>query len=331
MRIPWLVMAFIGLLGNGANWVQAEDVRLAGMRLGTAWYVFSATLYKLMIDEMPEGARLEIMAKGGGIANPLLVDSGKAQIALANRATAVWAVEGNATVYDGKKREGLRVLVGGLNAVPFSFIVRQDYIKRTGNDTMEKVLSSDQPVRFVMKPRGSSAPVLADMIFAAMGTSRKAIQAKGGRILQVSPKQIANVMRNGQADVYVDLAPPGHPTVTEISLTVPVRFFDIPQSVRTKLVEQGLRETELKQFWKGQDGPTQTVDVGTVIIAHESLSEELAYRFTKTICENKEALAKAHKAWAKFDPQEAGRREHTGISLHPGARRYYRERGWKTD
>jgi len=182
-----------------------------------------------------------------------------------------------------------------------------------------------------MKPRGSSAPVLADMVFEAMGTNREKIRDNGGRILQVSPKQIPNVMRNGQADVYVDLAPPGHPTVTEISLTVPVRFFDIPKPVRTKLVALGLRETVLPKFWKGQDGPTQTVDVGTVIIAHQSLSEEMAYRFTKTICENKDALSKAHKAWAKFDPKQAGTQESAGIALHPGALRYFRERGWKTD
>lgn len=324
----WGVMAALLLSAAG---VRGEDIRLAGMRLGTAWYVFSATLYKLMADEMPPGTRLEVMAKGGGIANPLLVDSGKVQVALANRATAVWALNGHDEVYGGEKRENLRGLVGGLNTVPFSFIVTQSYIERTGNDDMEKVLTSGDPVRFVMKPRGSSAPVVADLLFAARGTSREKIVADGGRILQVSAKQIPNVMRNGQADVYVDLAPLGHPTVTEVSLTVPVRFFSMPTGVRQRLVAMGLRETTLPQFWKGQEGTTETVDVGTIIITHRDLSNEMAYRFTKTICENKEALAKAHKAWAKFDPEKAGTRDSLGVSLHPGALRYFRERGWDTE
>ncbi len=311
--------------------VKAEDIRLAGMRLGSAWYVFSATLYKLMLDKLPDGTRLEVMSKGGGIANPLLVESGKVQVALANRATAVWAHQGNALVYGDKKCPNLRVLVGGLNTVPASFIVRNEYIKRTGNNTIEKVLTSDKPVRIVMKPRGSSAPVVADLTLAAMGTSRKKILANGGRILQVASKQIPNIMRNRQADVYIELAPLGQQIITEISYTVPVTFFDFPEALREKLAAKGLRAVEIPEFWKGQSGPTKTVDIGTVIIARHDLSEDLAYQITKTICENKETLAKAHKAWKKFEPEVAGTLDSSGIPLHPGAARYYKERGWKTE
>ncbi len=315
----------------GCLHVRAEDIRLAGMRIGSAWYVFSATLYKLMLDELPEGTRLEVMAKGGGIANPLLVESGRAQVALANRATAVWAYEGNPLVYGERRCPNLRVLVGGLNTVPASFIVRNAYVERTGNDTLEKILTSDDPVRIVMKPRGSSAPVVADLTLAAAGTSREKIVANGGRILQVSSKQIANVMRNGQADLYIELAPVGQQVITEVSLTVPITFLHVSDSLREKLVAKGLRETVVPPFWKGQEGPTQTVDIGTVIVTHRDLSDAMAYRLTKAICENRDVLGKAHKAWRSFDPEQAGTRDAGGIALHPGAARYFQERGWATE
>ena len=324
----WLVGLLLLLSALGG---PAEDVRLASMRLGTSWYVFGATLYKLMAKEMPAGTRLEIMAKGGGISNPLLVDLGKAEVALANRATAVWAHDGHPLVYQGRKHEGLRVLVGGLNAVPVTAIVREAYVKRTGKDTLEKIFTGKDPVRVVMKPKGSSVPVVADLILDALGTSRETIRQNGGRILQVSAKQIPNLLRNGQADVYFESAPKGHPTVTEISLTVPIRFLDLPDRVRTRLAAAGLRETEIPKSWKGQDAPTKAVDLGTVIITHQRLPEDLAYLFTKTICENQQRLAKAHKAWARFNPREAWKLENTGIALHPGAERYYRERGWMKD
>jgi len=307
---------------------RAEDLKLATMRLGTSWYVFGATFYKLIYDKLPPGSRLEIMAKGGGIANPILVNSGKAQLGLANRATAVWAVDGHPLVYKGRKHENLRALVGGLNSVPISAIVREEYIVRTGNGTLVKIFESNKPVRIVMKPKGSSVPVVADMILDALGTSRDKVREKGGRIIQVSSKQIPSVLRNGQADVYFESTPLGHPTVTEVSLTVPVRFLDLPEVARTKLARMGLTTIEVPKFWKGQDGPTKAVDLGTVIIANRDVSDEIAYLFTKTICENKDALAKAHKAWARFDPSVAWKPENAGIALHPGAERYYRERGW---
>jgi len=324
-RYPFLAALYALLASLPAG---ADDIRFAGMRLGTSWYVFSATLYKLMAREMPPGTRLEVMAKGGGISNPLLVEMGKAEVALANRATAVWARDGHPMVYEGKKHGGLRVLIGGLNSVPVAAMVREDYVKRTGNDTLEKIFSGDRPVRVVMKPKGSSVPVVADLILEALGTSREAIRKHGGSIIQVSAKQIPDVLRNGQADLYFESMPKGHPTVTQVSLTVPVRFLDIPDSVRGKLRTIGLEETEIPKSWKGQDGPTKAVDLGTVIITHQRLPDEIAYLFTKTICEHRDDLAKAHKAWSNFDPAQAWRPENTGIRVHPGAERYYRERGW---
>lgn len=322
-RLLCLVLALV-LVPSGS---PARDYRFASTRLGTAWYVFSATLYKIMSSEMPTGDRMEVFAKGGGIANPILVDRGKVDFGLANRCTAVWAREGH-EVYKGRKHPDLRTLIGGLNRVPVSALVREDYVKRTGNDTLKKILAGDDPVRVVMKPKGSSVPVAADMILKAMGTSREEIVKKGGAIVQVSSKQIPDVLRNGQADLYFEVMLKGHPTVTQISQTVPVRFLSVPKSAQARLEKIGLKTMTITKNWKGQSGPTQGVDLGTIIITHKRLPDEIAYLFTKTICEQRAILAKAHKAWANFKPEDAWRPENAGIPLHPGAARYYRERGW---
>lgn len=308
--------------------LRAEEIRLATMRLGTSWYVFGATLYKLIRNELPDGVRMEIMAKGGGVGNPILVERGDVQIAIANRATAVWAWDGNPLAYSGVRHRNLRALVGGLNSVWVSAIVRKSFLKRTGQRTLEEILTGNTPVRIVMKPRGSSVPVVADMILAALGTSRSQIVAKGGAIIQVGAQQIPTVLRNGRADLYLETTPRGHPTVTEVTLTIPMQFLDLPERVLNKLAMAGLRPAEVPVSFKGQDKPTKGIDLGTVIIANASLSEDLAYRITKTVCENQETLSKAHKAWSRFQPEQAWRIENTGIQLHPGAERYYHERGW---
>lgn len=306
----------------------AEEVRFATMRLGTSWYVFGATLYKLMREELPEGDRMEILPKGGGVANPILVERGHVKMALANRATAAWAWDGHPLVYEGRKHSKLRALVGGLNPVWVSAMARKDFLEKTGQTTLKEVLTGKHPVRIVMKPRGSSVPVVADMIFEAMGTSRKDITDRGGTIIQVGAQQIPTVLRNGRADLYIEVTPKGHPTVTEVTLTIPMRFLDLPEEVQGELAKTGLLPAEVPPVFKGQEVPVRAVDLGTIIIVSSDLSEDLAYRITRTICQNKEALAKAHKAWSRFDPEAAWKPENTGIPLHPGAERYYRERGW---
>ncbi|MBL6958495.1 MAG: TRAP transporter substrate-binding protein, partial [Rhodospirillales bacterium] len=65
-----------------------------------------------------------------------------------------------------------------------------------------------------------------------------------------------------------------------------------------------------------------------MIIANEKMSVKDAYTITKTIIENKAAMAKAHKAWSRFKPEDAWKPANTGIPLHPGAIKYYKERGW---
>lgn len=326
-RLKIGLIAAVTAAAVAAPQASAEDIKIGAMRLGTSWYVFGATLSKLLQKSLP-GSNVEVVARGGGKGNPIAVNMGKVQIALSNVATAVWAWNGHPVVYKGKKYRDIRALVGGLNSVWIVAMVREAYIKKTGNDTLDKVLLSGKPVRIVMKPEGSSVPVVADMIMEALGSGRDAVRKNGGKIIQVGAKQIPAIIRDGRADLYFESALKGHPAVTETSLTGNVRFLDIPQKALDALAKQGLTPKQMPVFFKGQSGPTNAVDLGTLIIANKNMSDETAYTITKTIVENKAAMARAHKAWSSFKPEAAWKPENTGIPLHPGAITYYKERGW---
>ena len=107
-----------------------------------------------------------------------------------------------------------------------------------------------------------------------------------------------------------------------------MRFVDLPDSVLDRLKGPGVNPIPLPAYFKGQSGPTKAVDMGTVLICHKDLPDELAYLVTKTVCENKEEMGRAHKAWLDFVPEQGGLPEKTGIPLHPGAERYFTEKGW---
>ena len=298
--LAWLV-AQGGLLGGlGCTRPTGDRITIGAMPPGTSWYVFAATLAQLLQRSLPDATRVEVVARGGGIGNPILVDRGEETIAIAQAATAAWAYAGNPVAYEREHRN-LRALVGGLNRVWMAAMLTEEYIGRTGNDTLKKALVAGEPLRIVMKPRGSTVPVVADMLFESLGTSRSEFVERGGKITQVSANQVASIFRDGRADLYLEIA---------------------------MLAGPGVERTPMPEWFRGQQRPIDSVDMGTVLITHRDTPTELAHLITETVCENKAAMATAHRAWEDFEPREAAQLQKTGVPLHEGAEEYYRHRGW---
>ncbi|EAQ04823.1 hypothetical protein OB2597_06055 [Pseudooceanicola batsensis HTCC2597] len=309
-----------------ATSVAAQDIRIGAMREGSAWYVFAATLEQIIEPILGDNS-VEVIARGGGVANPMVVQGGKAEIALSNVASAVWAKNGG-DVYEGMSAPDIRALVGGLNSVYVGAMARKAFTEEMGTTDLAEILSSGKPVRVLMKPVGSSAVPVAQMIFEGLGTSADEIKANGGDIIQVGTGQIPDQMRNGNADIYIDTMIKGHPAITEVALTTDVVFLDIPEPAMALLEENGLTPGSYGPDWyKGQSDATSGANLGTVLIANASLDEETAYMITKAIIENADKLKSSHGAWSSFDPKAAMKPENIGIDLHPGAVRYYREAG----
>lgn len=330
-RRLFLPVAAAGGVGAAA-WSVAtappyQALVIAAMPPGSSWYVFAATLAQLLEAQLP-GRSIEIFARGGGTGNPALVERGKATIGLCQVATAIWAWDGLPLAFHGVRHRRIRALVGGLNSVWMTAVAREQYIQRSGHDTLEAMLMSRPGPRIIMKPPGSTVPVVVDMILGHYGLSRDSVVANGGRIIQVSVNQIAEMLTDGRADIYFETAIKGHPTLTEVATTAGVRFLDFDEGLLAYLSQQGMTPRPLPVWFKGQNKPTAAVDCGTVLITRDDLPDALAYLITKTLCEKRDLMLQAHKAWADFNPSESHRREATGIPLHPGAERYFKERQW---
>lgn len=304
----------------------AQEIRIGAMREGSSWYVFAATLEQMIEPSFGDNT-VEVIARGGGVANPMVVQSGKAEIALSNVATAVWAKSG-APIYEGASAPDIRALVGGLNNVYVGIMAREEFIDAAGTNDFAAIVNSGKPIRLLLKPTGSSAVPAAQMLLEAYGSSFAKVKADGGDVIQVAEAQIADSLRNGNADIYVDTMIRGHPTITEVNLTADMVFLDIPQEAMDLLAENGLTPGEYGPWFDDQKGPNSGANLGTVLIASASLDEEKAYQITKTLVENAETMGDAHAAWKFFKPEDAWKPENVGIELHPGAIRYYKERGW---
>lgn len=308
--------------------VHAEEIKFGAMPLGSIWYVFAATFSKYITPALPPGSKVDIIARGGGIGNPIIVNEKKADVAFANVCTSVWAMDGEPEIYKGKKYSEIRSLLGGLNEIFLVGMLTEDYIRRSGNDTLEKALTSRNPPRIIMKPAGSTVPPSVRMVLEGVGLSFDKYKAAGGQIIQVDVGQIPSMMRDGRADLYFESASPGHPATVEASTTVAVRFLDLPEKSLRLMARNGLKVVTMPVHFKGQPAPVKAVDFGTNLIVHQDMPESTAYAITKAVVENRDAIVAEHKSMQGFIARDAWKPENNGIPLHPGAVKYYKEKGW---
>ena len=309
--------------------VQAQVVkspvhlRLATQDLGSAWYVYGATFAKLWRGVLPKGSTIDILPYGGAPANVLLIEKGDADLGLCNNTVARWAVQGK--VAFPKPVPEIRGMVGALDKYYLAAVVT----KRSGIISLEDVAKKKMPARIVTQPVGSSGEVSLRLLLEAYGITYDDIKSWGGSVTPTSTGVASAQMIDGKADIWVQVIVAGHPAISELALATDVFFLPYSKAIIGKLENYGYQEAVLPaKTFKGQDQAVPMVGYPTILIVQRDLDPELVYVLTKAIVENKEQLVKAHAGFKNFIPEDAWKMVQIEIPLHPGAEKYFGERGW---
>jgi TRAP transporter TAXI family solute receptor len=82
------------------------------------------------------------------------------------------------------------------------------------------------------------------------------------------------------------------------------------------------------RVYQGVDKPVSSAMVWNLLVANASMPDDVAYAVVKTLTERKAELTAVHKEAEQiaFDTQGAGA---SAIPFHPGALRYFKEKGIK--
>jgi uncharacterized protein len=110
-----------------------------------------------------------------------------------------------------------------------------------------------------------------------------------------------------------------------LSTSMEVNMVAVPAEVVKKLGAPYVEGTIPANTYVGQTQDVPTAAVVNFLITHSEVSNETAYQMTKLMWENLEALRSAHKAAnaIKFENALQG----MPVPLHPGAEKFYREKG----
>jgi TRAP transporter TAXI family solute receptor len=296
---------------------------------GGSWYSYGSTFGDIIAaSEGAHSLTVDVLPRGGGMTNPVAVNQRAADLGFVTANAAVWARDGVGEEFEGRESADIRAVIGGMQIGHTTIAARKAFIERTGLDTLEKMLEASSPPRFVLKPPGSQVPLLADYIFEAMGTSLEEQHARGA-ITQISVAQIAQMLRDGAADVYIENAPVGQATMSEVTLTTEMVFIPFPDAVLERMTELGAPAGPMPAgSYPGLDADYVNPTTPTILIAHKDVPEEAIYQATRALVEARDQIAEAFPALAEWDPRAGAQEDQAVLELHPGAARYYRERGW---
>ncbi|MCU0937619.1 MAG: TAXI family TRAP transporter solute-binding subunit [Burkholderiaceae bacterium] len=316
------------LLGTQPAVAQQKPVNLTigSFAQGSSWYVYSVNLGELLRSVLPAGSTVDTPPIAGGLANPQLVATGKAQLAFGMAVVGSWALEGK-NGFDAPLPQ-LRALVGGWDDYFLVPIARgTGYAADMGG--FFKIVRPKSTVTLLQ--RGSIGAFGGQQLLEIAGADEKALTAQGGRYEYGTFDMVKNRFSGGNGDVFVQVATLGHPSITEIAQTTPITFLEPAKPILDAMTQRyGWEAKPLpKGTFPGQDKDVMLPSTTTVLFASTDMSDELAYTIVKTICERTDKLRAAHKALAKFDcANGTWKREVTGLPLHAGAEKYFRERGW---
>ncbi len=297
---------------------------------GTGFYTHATTIARFMLEALPKGSTFNVVPRGGSMSNPTALDQGKGDFALTQSASAAWAWEGLADVYGsyGKHKNLRYVSVGQMTSNYSPAVARKEYVDKTGNDTLEKVLNAKEMPRLGLKPQGSIVLPIFSEVLKAYGKNLEDFR-KAGKMIQAQPSQIGEMMKDGRVDIYFENIALHHPAFTEVALTNDLVYLPISEKALKHMVSMGMPPSEMPvNSFKGITKPYAVPTTSTVILAHKDANEEAVYLMTKALIERKKELLAENPMFNDWNPEKDHDRTGIAVPLHPGAERYYREIGW---
>lgn len=308
-----------------------HKMKFASQSVGSTGYNRNVALASVMNPNLPEGWSIEIAPiSTGGVAGTLLVENGTAEIGeginVPNRMLADGVYELKGKVLPKPKKA--MSFMGSTDFAYFVVMMTEDFHKKTGVNSFEELVAKKIPFRLTTKAPGSASEVGSRLLLKALGLTYDDIKKMGGEVIQVAPSQMADLLKDGKADLTVDVVGLGQPALSELCMTTDMFIPQIAETTLQALEKEGYTPKVMPAgTWKGQDKDLNTMVQTSAHVVSKDVPVDVVYAMTKAVMENKPELVKLMPALEHFDPKEAAMPEMNGLPMHPGALKYYKEKG----
>ncbi|MBV7396402.1 TAXI family TRAP transporter solute-binding subunit [Mameliella sediminis] len=253
---------------------------------------------------------------GGSIANINAIKAGDMDMGVAQSDWQFHAYNGSSQ-FEGEKFDKLRA-VFSVHGEPFTVVARADSGISNFEDLFGKRVNVGNP--------GSGQRATMDVVLAAMGKSADDFALAS----ELKPAEQSAALGDNKVDAIIYTV--GHPngSIQEATSTIDAKLVNVTGEAIDKLIADNpyyAKATIPGGLYKGNDDPTTTFGVKATFVTSADVPDDVVYTVVKAVFDNFDRFKGLHPAFASLTEEEmiSG-----GLSapLHPGAEKYYRERGW---
>ncbi|UOR11491.1 TAXI family TRAP transporter solute-binding subunit [Halobacillus amylolyticus] len=306
--------------GGSGDKPSAPDkfLKIGSGPMGSGWYPITTVMLDVYMDGF-SGLNVSQL-EGGSTSNLESIEIGDIQMGLNYTSDFTSALEGG---------NGFKEPLENISAIGALYPVYQTIATTTDHEdinTIEDIVDK----HIFLGPKGGGGPVAFWKMMAEYGIDQQTIEEAGGQISYGNYSDGASMLKDNNVDVYVGGGAPFIPALQEIEITKPIKLIPIDEEKLNSIEEKGIGVSSGEipaGTYKGLDEPTPTYTMVTMLTARSDIEDEYAYNLTKLFWDN----------IPKFEDQIPERAKHFTIetaldgidpeTLHPGAKKYYKEAG----
>jgi TRAP transporter TAXI family solute receptor len=262
------------------------------------------------------GIRCSAESTGGSIYNINTLRTGELEFGVAQSDWQFHAYNGTSKFADQGKFEKLRA-VFSVHPEPVTVIASDASGVNELTDMKGKRLNIGNP--------GSGTRGTWEVIEAALGWQRSDLKLAA----EMKSAETGQAVCDGKIDAYFWLV--GHPSaLTQESLaTCDAHLVNVTGPAIDKLVADNsyYRTATIPAGMYNNDKDIKTFGVGATFVSSTDVPDDVVYVVVKAVFENIDQFKKLHPAFANLEPAQMIS-DSLSAPLHPGAVKYYKEKGW---
>jgi TRAP transporter TAXI family solute receptor len=289
----------------------AESITILTGSTSGVYYPLGNALSTIYRKAFPD-AKVAVEATQGSVQNLNLLQAGRGEVAFALADSVGFAWKGAADMGFSPRLDKLRTV-----AAIYPNYIQVVAAKEAGIETLADLKGKRVSVG---APR-SGTEINARRVFQAAGLSYDMMSVE---YLPFSDS--VALMKERELDATLQSAGLGVASIRELAGSVPIVVVPIPPKVIAKIGDVAYLAKPIPAgTYEGQDREVMTVAINNLLMTREGVPADVVYTMTKGIFENLTELTAAHGAAKGISLAYAS--QGSPVPLHPGAERYYRERG----
>jgi TRAP transporter TAXI family solute receptor len=297
---------------------QAQNISIATGGTGGVYYPLGGGMAAVLSKYVP-GLQATAEVTGGSVANLQLIGTGKPYIAMT-------MVDAGLDAYKGQdKFTGKPVPVRTL-MVMYPNRMHVVSIEGTGVTKMSDLKGK----RVSTGSGGSATEVMAFRVIEAAGLDKD----KDMKRERLGVAESVNALKDRKIDAFFWVG--GLPTaaVTDLASTpgIKIKMIDHANLVGAMNKKYGnlyVEDRIPKDTYRGMEVDNKQATVMNLLVAHQNMDDKTAYSIVKAVFEHIDELVRVHGEAQNFKLENQKTAAAGGIPWHPGAAKYYAERGVK--